>query len=222
MDSVQKALKIKESCIFTDLDEAIGALKLLQTIQKKHVIDKGSAKAPKICVVCDDCIGHRNFMKSDELVDMFIKSRHYNITVFFLSQYYKKLPPVCRNQATTLMFFAVSASEADCIAEMFAPPNMPTNNFKRMIADCVDAPYQFLTVAKKSPWAQRFRQGLGMSIDLNFYRGASDKNKILLEQTNNKKDGQTLSNTNQGGDVTDKRKRGEEPASTTKSKVGRV
>lgn len=192
IDDVQKALHVKPSMNFTDLDEAIGALKVLETIQKELVEKKGNAKAPKIAVVCDDCIGHPTFMKSQYLTELFIKCRHYNVTLFFLSQYYKRLPPVLRNQASLLCFFAVSSAEAEQISEAFAPPDMPANNFKRMIYDAVKEKYSFFTIAKRSPYEQRYRRGLAMVIDLDLYR---DKKKTFVEDKNKTSNGEPLQET---------------------------
>jgi hypothetical protein len=43
-------------------------------------------------------------------------------TVFFLTQHFKRLPKICRLQAAFLIFFAVSNTEAQVLAEEFAPP----------------------------------------------------------------------------------------------------
>ena len=204
MDDVQKSLNVKPSMTFDNLEEAVGALKLLQEVQGESVEKKGSGKTQNIAVICDDCVSDAKFMKDSALKSLFVKSRHFNITLFFLSQHLKSIPPVCRLQASALYFFAVSNSEAEIIAESFAPPNMKTSEFKRLIQDAVNEKYAFLTISMKSPWETRFRRGLAMVINLDDYR---DQNKMLSSQTNST-DGQTLFETGRGGPSNLKRKDG--------------
>jgi len=169
-DDVQKSLKIPPSLIFTNLKEAVQALKKIEEYQEKQIQEKGAANAPKFCVICDDCIGDNKFMASTEFINLFIKARHYNITVFFLSQHFKRLPKICRLQASHLYFFAISNTEAEALAEEFAPPGMAKKSFMRLIDDVLNEPYQFLSISMKHGWSERFRRGLAMVIDLEEYK----------------------------------------------------
>lgn len=169
-DDVQKALQIPESCTFTDLAEAIGALKTIESFQEAAIKEKGSDGAQKLCIILDDCVGDVKFMGSKEFTSLFIKSRHYNCTVFFLTQHFKRVPKICRLQASYLIFFAVSQTESEVIAEEFAPPGVPKKQFLRLIDDTLKNRFDFLSINMKAPWESRFRKGLGMAIDLNQYK----------------------------------------------------
>ena len=169
-DDVQKSLGVPESCTFTDLEEAVEALKKIEVSQEQKITEMGASKAPKFCVILDDCIGSNKFMNSKEFINLFTKARHYNITVFFLSQHFKRLPKICRLQASHLYFFAISNTEAEALAEEFAPPGMPKKSFMRLIDDVLTEPYQFLSISMKHGWNERFRKGLAMVINLDEYK----------------------------------------------------
>ena len=166
-DDVQKSLEIPESCVFTNLDEATVALRKIEEFQEAEIKKKGSAKAKKFCIILDDCVGNKKFMNSPEFISCFIKARHYNATVIFLSQHFKRLPKVCRSQASFLCFFAISNTEAVALSEEFAPPGVTTKDFMRLIDDVLSKPYQFLTINMKDPWPTRFRKGLAETINLD-------------------------------------------------------
>jgi len=169
-DDIQKGLNIPDSCVFTDLEEATQVIKKLEDHQTKQIKEKGSAKASKFCLILDDCVGHQKFMNSKEFTNLFIKSRHYNITVFFLTQHFNRLPKICRLQASYLVFFAISNAEAESIAESFSPPNITKKNFLKLIDDVLREPFQFLCINMRAPWETRFRRGLGMPISLDLYK----------------------------------------------------
>jgi hypothetical protein len=169
-DDVQRSLDVPESCRFTDLSQGVEALKLIEASQEARIKKVGSGVAPKYCIICDDCAGDNSFMTSKEFISLFIRSRHYNTTVFFLSQHFKRIPKICRLQASYLVFFAVSNTEAQVLAEEFAPPGVPTKQFMKLIDDTLKERFDFLSINMRSPWEERFRKGLSMAIDLDLYR----------------------------------------------------
>ena len=77
---------------------------------------------------------------------------------------------MCRLQANYLAFFAVSNSEPELLAEEFAPPQMNTKQFIRLIDDTLKEPYSFLGINLKQPWESRFRKNLNEVINLDYYR----------------------------------------------------
>jgi hypothetical protein len=115
-------------------------------------------------------VGDKKFMFSPQFINCFIKLRHYNMTVFVLSQHFKRLPKICRLQASYLCFFAISNTEAECLTDELAPPGMHKSGFHRLITDVLEEPYQFLTINMKVGWATRFRKGLAQTINLDQYK----------------------------------------------------
>jgi hypothetical protein len=170
-DDVQKALNIPPSCVFTDLEEAVQCLDKIEKFQEAEIKKKGSDGSQKFCIVFDDVVGNTKFMNSPQFIGAFIKARHYNFSVFFCTQHWKKLPKICRMQASYMCFFAISNNEAECMASEFSPPRMPKNNFMQLIDDALkDGPYSFLTINMKAPWESRFRRNLANVINLDDYR----------------------------------------------------
>ena len=126
-DDVQRSLNIPPSCVFTDLQEGIQCLDRIEKFQEAEIKKKGSAGAQKFAIVFDDCVGDTKFMNSPQFVGCFVKARHYNFSVFFCTQHWKKLPKICRMQASYLCFFQISNNEAECLTSEFSPPRMPKN-----------------------------------------------------------------------------------------------
>ena len=169
-DDIQRGLDLPSSCIFTDMEEAVTALEKIEAYQSEQIKKLGSGKAKKICIIFDDVIGHTKLMNNPVFISAFIKSRHYNFTVFLCSQHFRKIPKICRMQASYLCFFAISNNEAEMLAEEFAPPQMKKDAFLQMISDTLKEPYSFLTINMRSPWETRFRRGLAEPINLDAYR----------------------------------------------------
>lgn len=170
MDDVQKSLRIPQARTFDDLSLAPQALELIMRKQREKIEEVGNAKADIYALVFDDCIGDTKFMNSKPFINCFIKARHYNCSVFFLSQYFRRLPKICRLQASYLCFFAISNNESELLAQEFAPPGMSKKSFLKMLDDNVSEKFEFLSINRDAPWESRFRKGLGQIIDLEPYK----------------------------------------------------
>lgn len=170
-DDVQKALKIPESQVFTDLmGEGIPALARIHAHQEDEIKKYGAGKAKKILVIFDDCVGDTKFMREKSFVQSFIACRHYNCTTILCSQHFTRIPRVCRLQANYLAFFQVSNSEAELLAEEFAPPRMKKKAFLQLVDDAMSEKHSFLGINMKQPWESRFRRNLDEVINLDYYR----------------------------------------------------
>jgi hypothetical protein len=170
LDDIQCALKLPEANLISDIkNDGIPVLEAIVKSQKVKVTKLGAAKAPKICIFLDDCLAESELIKSNVFTKLFVANRHYNIMTIFCSQYYKKLPPVCRLQASVLIFFAISRPEAEMLYETTAPAHMKKKEFLHMISDQLKEKYQFIAVHKFEPLDRRFRQGLGDIINMDFY-----------------------------------------------------
>ena len=172
-DDIQRGLNLPPSCVFTDLIEGELALEKIEKFQSEQIKKLGSGKAQKFCIVYDDCIGHTKFMNSPVFISSFIKCRHYNFTVFLCSQHFRKVPKICRMQASYLCFFAVSNSDVETLCDEFAPPSMKKDAFFHMVNNTLTERYSFLTINMRSPWETRFRKGLAEVIPLDAYRDIS-------------------------------------------------
>ena len=91
-DDIQRSLNLPQSCIFTDMEEAVVALEKIEKFQSEQIKKLGSGKAQKFCIIFDDVIGHTKLMNNPVFISAFIKCRHYNFTVFLCSQHFAKSP----------------------------------------------------------------------------------------------------------------------------------
>jgi hypothetical protein len=166
-DDIQQSLGIKKEHVYTDLDEAPELIQVILKCQKAKLA--GGNKADKVgqyAVIFDDVIGDTKFMNTKEFLQTFYMVRHCNCTTFICSQHYKKVPKVCRLQASFIHFFAGSASEVEQIVEDFAPPQYSKNEFRDLVNEATMGDHDFFTICMKVGWKYRFRKNLNEFISL--------------------------------------------------------
>ena len=174
-DDIVKALGLPPSRIITDMDKAEECLEKILDIQKESVEKEGSFEhVKKVCIVLDDVVGHKDFMKCNALLATVIKNRHHNISTILNSQYFKLIPRNVRLQASCFMFFNCSESELETIADDHCPPGVPTRKFIERLEKELEEKHAFVTINITSPWNQRFRKGLAQVID---FSGEVEDNK---------------------------------------------
>ena len=162
-DDVQIAFGADE-CI-DDLDMADEFLNNLMELQKKNIEEYSAEHASKICIVFDDIIGH-TFLNSNSFTACFTKCRHYNFTVFCLSQQYKSIPKKCRLQTNGLFFFKSSDTETQSVVDDFNPPNCSRKKFLNVIQQANGDDHGFLYINMKSPFSTRYRKNFDEIISI--------------------------------------------------------
>lgn len=167
-DDVQKELGIPKNHVFTDLDEGPELLQVILDSQKEKLSGGGKAHtSPQYAVIFDDVIGETQFMNTKQFLQAFYMVRHRNCTTFICSQHYKRVPKVCRQQASFIFFFAGSAAEVEQVIEDFAPPFYTRNEFRELVQEATRGEYSFLTICMKVGWDLRFRRNLNGFIKLD-------------------------------------------------------
>ena len=162
-DDVQMSFNADE-CV-DDLNEADEFLNKLMALQKTKIEEYGAKDAPKICVVFDDVIGHK-FLNTSSFTACFTRCRHYNFTVFCLSQQYKSIPKKCRLQANNLMFFKSSDTESQCVVDDHTPPNYSKKKFLNVIQEANGDDHSFLYINMKEPFNKRYRKNFDEIISI--------------------------------------------------------
>jgi hypothetical protein len=187
-DDIQRSLNIKESHVYTDMDEAPELLRVILDSQKNKLKGGGKAhKVPQYCVIFDDVIGETSFLGTNEFLQTFYMVRHRNCTTFICSQHYKRVPKVCRLQAGFIHFFAGSQAEVEQVVEDFSPPEYTKNEFRELVNDATRGDHAFLTICMKVGWEYRFRQNLGKFFVLTRLRSnAKKEEKKESPDTSNK------------------------------------
>ena len=144
--------------VITDLKEAVEFLQGIMKYQEKAISEKGAHKAPLIAILFDDIMGEGKFLNSAEFTACFTRSRHYNITVFCLTQKFTGIPKRCRVQANNLMFFRGQDSEVLGVADDFCPTNTSKKKFAEMIKWATSEPHSFLYINMSADEDERYRK----------------------------------------------------------------
>lgn len=155
-DDVQKSMKC--DIVITDLKEGVQFLEGIMKTQAKYIKEKGAHKAPLICIIFDDVMGETQFLNSSQFCACFTRSRHYNLTIFALSQKFTGIPKKCRVQTNNLIFFKGQDSEVIGVADDFCPANMSKKDFASLIKWVTSEPHAFLYINMSADESERYRK----------------------------------------------------------------
>lgn len=174
-DDVQKALNIPKKYVFTDLEEAAELLDVILNSQQEKLDGAcGADKVPQFCIIFDDVIGDTRFMNEKAFTRCFYQVRHVNCTTFICTQHFRKVPKICRLQASFVFFFQGSAAEVEVVTEEYAPPMYTKNEFRNLVNDASGQRHTFLTINNKVGWDKRFRRNLDEFIELAHFKDAGE------------------------------------------------
>lgn len=166
-DDIQAALEIPKSRVISDMKKAEESLQKIMDVQTEEIKKKGFEKCKNVLVYLDDVVADNDFMSSDTMVKAFIRNRHYKFSVLLCSQYWKAIPRRMRMQSAFNVFFECSETELKVIADDFEPPGVSKKKFISTLTSILSEKFQFVSVAKRSPWSERFRKGLAQVIHWN-------------------------------------------------------
>ena len=159
MDDIQRQYPITDDdCVIDDLSEAPAFLRGLMDMQSDTIEEFGAVNSPLLCILLDDCVADKQFINSNEFFEIFMKQRHYNMTVVIASQQYKSIKKKCRLQATNVIWFASPHSETENLLMDHCPPNTTKRHFLQLIQFATKAPHDFLYINMQCPWAERYRR----------------------------------------------------------------
>jgi hypothetical protein len=126
-------VKIHDEDMLENLDLVIN--NILAT-QKEGFDKEGSA--PPTLLILDDCLA---YLKNKTLSYLSTKNRHYAVSLILTSQYYRKIDPVIRANATNWILFKtmVDKEKEAVIEDLNAFPN-----FDGFYEEATKEPYSFL------------------------------------------------------------------------------
>ena len=178
-DDIQTDLGIPKDDVITDPDEAPEFIQILMDSQTEQIAEHGAHRAPKYCLIYDDCIGYRDLLVNPVVQKSFYACRHFNFTTFMLTQSFTKVPRACRLQARSIFYFAGSNSEADLMADEFAPPGYNRKAFKKLLGDATREGYDFLHIQLRERPESRYRHNLGEIIPIQI---TDDESQVEASQ----------------------------------------
>ena len=166
-DDVQGHLNLDEGNIIDDLDTAPAFLADLMEEQRSDIEEMGADKCRQIAIIYDDCISHRDLMKSKEFVSSFVASRHYNFTTMLCTQSHTRVPRVARLQCQSLFYFKGGHSEMELLSEEFSAPGFSKKRMFNLVNYATSDTYSFLHVNRRVPFETRYRRNLDQIIQLD-------------------------------------------------------
>lgn len=112
---VIKQKKIPNANLFNGLDnDSLGAV--LDFIQEQYQEREENGEPQKhSLIIIDDCMPNMKDNKNGAFQDLFIRSRHFQCSVWATVQFYNKCPPVCRNNVNGLVIFEVNTKQLEDI-----------------------------------------------------------------------------------------------------------
>lgn len=114
--------------------------------EQKAVINKfGKSSADNILIVLDDSIKDK-ILKSTQFADFIFKSRHYKISIFFLSQDYFSLPKALRLNSSQIILFSTGNKKE--IQQIFYENGngVEWKQFFEIFKEATYKPYSFLGI----------------------------------------------------------------------------
>jgi hypothetical protein len=144
-----KDLEIPNNCIFEDFNEE-DVKEIIERLDKFIEHSGFNKDTPSTLMIFDDCLNLPEFLKSKTMTKLATANRHLNITFFLLSQYYRKLPPVIRTNASYIMFFPACESECEKLVEEQCPANMSKKQFMTFIKHATSGKHDFISINNKS------------------------------------------------------------------------
>lgn len=142
---------------------------VLQTILDVQTEEK---KEKKVLVILDDIVSYKKFCNSNELLQFAIMSRHYNISMFILSQAFHLIAKSIRLNMSNIIFFRGADIETEKLCEQYTPAGMRKKDFKELVEKCTEEPYSFLFIdlhLSMHGKAPRYRCGLDKDL-LKMYK----------------------------------------------------
>ena len=172
--TLEKNTKYKqgEDLLFLPCEvDALQAVLDVQTDEKKKA---------KTLVVLDDVVSFKKFTNSNELLQFSIMSRHYQISMFILSQAFHLIPKSVRLNMSAVIYFKGSAVETETLVEQYCPAGYRKKEFQKLVEDSTDAPYSFLFIDLNTPLVgktPRYRHNLTGDLLGSRSRGSKGKRR---------------------------------------------
>lgn len=133
-----------------------------QQIKNVQEADGDITRVPKVLVICDDIMGVKKLVNSDEFKLLATSNRHLNCSVWYLAQFINMVPKVIREQASTVMCFRPSEQCAELLCEQFRERGMTKKEFLQILYDCTvnhsTEEKNFLYIDKKAAPQHRYRK----------------------------------------------------------------
>lgn len=176
---------LPEDCLHMQFNDQ-EFLQIMESFAEADENIKKNKKKPNVLFVFDDSASEKGLFSrsfTSPAVKAAFTGRHYNISMWIVSQSYKAISPGFRNNIFHWVIFDTpNEKEGSKMAEELSGP-LNSKQFLDLLHKVTSEPYQFLYINFES--ADRndvFRKGFGPPLKI---RGSEVKNKRSLEFTRN-------------------------------------
>jgi len=167
-DDILQKLKLPKKNYIKDFDEdKVETIinKIEQKIEKEGL--EKTAKEMQIAFIFDDILNKQKFLKSNIMRKLASANRHYLISWFVLSQYYRAIPPVIRSNASGIIYFPASLAENEKLAEEQCLPGMSKKEFIELIDYATEEKHSFMFINNKAESGKKIRKGFDNIINFD-------------------------------------------------------
>ena len=143
-----------------------------EVLQEILTMQEETDKEKKVLCILDDIVSYKKFCNSKELLTFAVMSRHYNISLFCLSQAFHLIPKSIRLNMSCVIYFKGADIETEKLCEQYTPAGMRRRDFKNLVEKCTEEPYSFLYIDLNTPMhgkIPRYRCGLDKDL-LKMYK----------------------------------------------------
>ena len=143
-----------------------------EVLQEILTMQEETDKEKKILCILDDIVSYKKFCNSKELLQFAVMSRHYNISMFILSQAFHLIPKSIRLNMSCVIYFRGADIETEKLCEQYTPAGMKKKQFKELVEKCTEPAYSFLFIDLNTPMhgkIPRYRKNLSHDL-LKMYK----------------------------------------------------
>lgn len=151
-----KNLKIKKTNVKSEWNEE-DVKNHLNKIEKV-VETKGFEKAPHTLFIFDDVLQKKKFLRSGTMSNIASAHRHYKLSYFILSQFFRAVHGAIRSNASVLIYFSNNDMESNKLAEEYTPPHMKKKRFLQLLHHATKDKYSFLMINTRAPYNEQLRK----------------------------------------------------------------
>jgi len=166
-DDILTKLELPKENYIQDFDDDTidGILKKLEQKIENDGLEK-CAPEYKVAFIFDDILNRQKFLKGNSMRKLASANRHFLVSWFVLSQYYKAIPPVIRTNASAIIYFPASLAENERLSDEQCLPGMSKKDFIELIDYATSEPYSFMFINNKAKKAsEKIRKGFDKVIN---------------------------------------------------------
>jgi hypothetical protein len=159
VDDILTKLELPEENYIKEFDESTidGILNKIES-KIEDLGLKACAIDMKVAFIFDDILNKQKFLKSNAMRKLASANRHYLVSWFVLTQYYKAIPSVIRQNASAIIYFPASLAENEKLADEQCLPGMSKKEFISLIDYATADKHSFMFINNKADPGQKLRK----------------------------------------------------------------